>query len=174
MQLSSFLKLGIHLITTKHWALPKSIIVLTIFLAQLFLVSCSASQTAIQEKQNNIPESIHLKVIEMRDSYGLKCVKPILEQDFGASNCSNRLFQLIERRYGLKFTELDLTRSALELFEPVLQAQILSKINNDSKLKTFLAKNYKSYDEFYHEIKKSYLSGIDPFHQHIKVNSLAD
>lgn len=170
----TLLKIGFHLITTIHWLQTRIIILLSLFLIQIFIVNCSTNQPSTTGPLKNIPEVIHIKVVEMRDSYGLKCVKPILEQDFGASNCSNRLFQLIERRYGLKFTELDLTRSALELFEPVLQAQILDEINGNPKLKKYLENNYKGYDEFYRQIKKSYLSGIDPFHQHLEVNSLAD
>lgn len=134
-------------------------------------MSCSHSpnsENSYSDQYGEIPAKLDSLVIEVRDSYGVKCVKPILEQDFGASNCSNRLFQLIERRYGLKFTEGDLTRAAMELFEPVLKKQVRDMLQGEPYLKSVVMKEFKNPSNLMATIKSRYLSGKDPFHKDLE------
>lgn len=155
------------------------------FISFLLLISLTACSSSDQKSKPDqvvkydddyplLPGKVKIKVIQMRNEYGKKCVKPLLTQDFGASNCSNRLFQIVERRHGLNFTDIDLTRVAMSQFEPVLKTELKKLLEQEPFIKSEVVRDFKSPKNLLRIIKLRYLSGSAPFHGDMEIEKLAE
>ena len=104
----------------------------------------------------------------MKSNYSIKCVKPIIEQNFGVSNCSSRLFQIVERRYGLNYKPVDLNREAYTLFEPVVISKLKYLLKKEPDLKSQIMKNFDNPGQLLSALKVIHLSEHNGFYEFVK------
>lgn len=138
----------------------------------LLLVGCSYNGNPKSKEIIAIDELTPKKIDQfykkMKSNYSMKCVKPIIEQNIGDSNCSSRLFQLVERRYGLSYKPVDLNREAYTLFEPVVISKLKNLLKKEPHLKDQLKKNFDNPGQLLIALKTIHLSEDNGFYEFIK------
>lgn len=138
----------------------------------LLLVSCSYNGDPVSKEIIAIDELTPKKVDQfykkMKSNYSMKCVKPIIDQNFGVSNCSSRLFQIVERRYGLNYRPVDLNREAYTLFEPVVKSNLKDLLRKEPNLKRQIKKNFDNPSQLLIALKAIHLSERNGFYEFIK------
>ena len=126
------------------------------------IVSCSSveKREAVRAEHSGrmtIPEIDDLIILHKKQYIDL-CYMPVVKRI--ASNsprpCETKLFQTLERRYSMSYTQEQVDMAADELFFEDMHTALLEKINKDAKLKRTVRKKFKDMNELMAYYKPRY------------------
>jgi len=131
-------------------------------LVPVVIASCSSVEKreavrAEHSNRMNIPEIDDL-IINHKKQYIDLCYMPVMKRI--ASNsprpCETKLFQTLERRYSMNYTQEQVDMAADELFFEDMHRELLTRINKDTKLKRTVRKKFKDMNDLMAYYKPRY------------------
>jgi hypothetical protein len=97
-------------------------------------------------------------IIPLQKEYIERCYMPVLKRE--ASNsprpCVTALFQLLERRYSMNYTQEHVDMAADELFFADFKDRLGKKMREDKTLRKSVGKKFRSMDEVIDYYKSKY------------------
>jgi len=126
------------------------------------LLSCSSVEKrevvrADHDKSMNIP-AIDDFIVSQKKKYLEQCYMPVLKRI--ASNsphpCETALFQLLERRYSMTYTQEHVDMAADELFFADIKERLQKKIKTEPSLRNAVRKRFKNMDDIVGYYKPKY------------------
>jgi hypothetical protein len=97
-------------------------------------------------------------IIPLQKEYIERCYMPVLKRE--ASNsprpCVTALFQLLERRYSMNYTQEHVDMAADELFFTDFRERLAKKMKEDRSLRKALGKRFRNMDEVETYYKSKY------------------
>jgi len=112
---------------------------------------------ADHEKDMNIP-AVDDFIISHKKEYIERCYMPVVKRI--ASNsprpCETALFQLLERRYSMTYTQEHVDMAADELFFSDIKDKLQNKMKTDRNLRRAVSKRFRTMDEVIDYYKPKY------------------
>jgi hypothetical protein len=97
-------------------------------------------------------------IIPLQKEYIKSCYMPVLKRE--ASNsprpCETALFQLLERRYSMNYTQEHVDMAADELFFNDFKDRLAKRMKEDRTLRKSVGKRFKNMDEVIDYYKSKY------------------
>ncbi|MCL2100826.1 MAG: hypothetical protein FWH22_03850 [Fibromonadales bacterium] len=127
-----------------------------------FLLSCSSVEKrqavrADHESNMNIP-AIDDFIVTMKKEYIERCYMPVMKRipSNAPRPCETQLFQMLERRYSMNYTQEHVDMAADELFFTDLEVRLRKKIKDEPSLRRSVSKRFKNMDEIIAYYKPRY------------------
>ncbi len=128
----------------------------------ILLLSCSSVEKreavrADHEIDMNLP-AIDDFIVSLKKEYIERCYMPVLKKI--ASNaprpCETSLFQMLERRYSITYTQEQVDMAADELFFADIKDRLQKKIKTEPSLRKAVGKRFKNMDDIIAYYKPKY------------------
>jgi len=133
-----------------------------LYLALMATISCSSveKREAVRAEHSvrmNIPEIDDIIVLNKKQYIDL-CYMPVMKRvpSNAPRPCETRLFQTLERRYSMNYTQEHVDMAADDLFFQDIRDVLLDKINKDARLKREVRKRFKTMDDLMAYYKPRY------------------
>jgi len=128
----------------------------------IFLLSCSSVEKreairADHDMDMNIP-AVDDFIVSQKKEYIERCYMPVLKRipSNAPRPCETALFQLLERRYSMNYTQDHVDMAADELFFKDIRDRLQKKIKAESGLRRAVSKRFSSMDEIMAYYKPKY------------------
>ncbi|MDR3000247.1 MAG: hypothetical protein LBU89_03190 [Fibromonadaceae bacterium] len=135
-------------------------IILLVFIA--LLLSCSSVEKrqavrADHESDMNIPAVDDL-IVTMKKEYIERCYMPVMKRipSNAPRPCETQLFQMLERRYSMNYTQEHVDMAADELFFRDVEVRLKQKIKDEPGLRRAVGRRFKNIDEMMDYYKPRY------------------
>lgn len=130
----------------------------TPFALALLLASCAKpyQSSIIAHPTDQAIFEIDQLVVQEKNQYINQCYWPIRSKRVPENRCQNKLFELVERRSGTKYSVSQLNVAAEEIFFNEVDDKIQNLINSNAKVRSQVKKKFTSFDELISYYKQSY------------------
>lgn len=95
-------------------------------------------------------------VVAEKNQYLDQCYAPVRSKQVPNSRCQNKLFELVERRNGTKYSIMQLNSAAEEIFFNEVDDKIQNLINTNQNVRQQARKKFTSLEEIVTYYKQSY------------------
>jgi hypothetical protein len=142
---------------------------LFIFFILLALSACSApnqtAQKAQQSTQNSAPPAkipeLDQFATKMRQGFMTSCLEPVKNREYLEKECAKRIFDSLERQYGVNWNKIQLAKVVNTQFLDALEASLSSKMANNQNLKSQIQSKFTSPQDFIRFYREHYFIQID-------------
>lgn len=114
---------------------------------------------AEHENGQGIP-AIDDMIVSLKTEYIENCYKPVAKHNPPENECQTELFQLLERRYRLSYSQEHVDMASDELFFRDVDARIRKMVKTDSDLRQDVRNKFSSLNEVTAYYKSKY--GFNP------------
>jgi hypothetical protein len=128
----------------------------------IFLLACSSVEKreavrADHDRGMNIP-AVDDMIVSLKKEYIERCYMPVLKRTPSNSPrpCETALFQLLERRYSMEYTQDQVDYAADEIFFPDFKERLTKKMQEDRSLRRAVGKRFRNMDEVMAYYKSKY------------------
>ena len=103
-------------------------------------VACSSSLPKAElathsDSSRNIPK-IDNMIVSMKQSYISQCYEPILKRNPPDNQCQTDLFQMLERRYHLNYSQHNIDQASNELFFRDIDSRLRKLVRTDPEVRS--------------------------------------
>jgi uncharacterized protein YceK len=133
-----------------------------LLIAVIFLLGCSSVEKreavrASHDENMNIP-AIDDMIVAWKKEYIEFCYMPVLKRIASSSPrpCETQLFQMLERRYSMNYTQEHVDMAADDLFFAGIKDKLLGKIKADESLRKKIRRKFKTMDDIIAYYKPKY------------------
>ena len=128
----------------------------------LLLFACSSVEKreavrAEHDSDMNIP-AVDDFIVSLKKEYIERCYMPVVKRI--ASNsprpCETALFQLLERRYSMNYTQEHVDMAADELFFSDIKTRLQERMRTDRNMRRQVSKRFRTMDEIIDYYKPKY------------------
>ena len=104
-----------------------------------FLAACSATLPKAElatheDSSRNIPQ-IDNMIVSLKKSYISQCYAPILDKNTPENQCQTELFQMLERRYHMNYSQKNIDQASNELFFRDVDARLRKMVRTDPEVR---------------------------------------
>jgi hypothetical protein len=112
---------------------------------------------AEHDSNKNVP-AIDDMIVSLKKEYIESCYTPVLKRlaSDAPRPCETALFQMLERRYSMNYTQEHVDMAADELFFRDVRERLEKKLKTDKGLKRNLSRKFRSMDEIMEYYKPKY------------------
>jgi hypothetical protein len=112
---------------------------------------------ADHESDMNIPAVDDL-IVTMKKEYIERCYMPVMKRipSNAPRPCETQLFQMLERRYSMNYTQEHVDMAADELFFRDVEVRLKQKIKDEPGLRRAVGRRFKNIDEMMDYYKPRY------------------
>jgi len=135
---------------------------LIVFIPIIFLLSCSSVEKreavrADHDTDMNIP-AVDDFIVTRKKEYIERCYMPVLKRipSNAPRPCETALFQLLERRYSMNYTQDHVDMAADELFFSDIKNGLQEKMKTDKNLRRSVSRKFRTMDEIIDYYKPRY------------------
>ena len=140
-----------------------------LFFILLALSACSApNQTAQKAQQVTLESAPPAKIPEldqfatkMRLGFITSCLEPVKKREYLEKECAKRIFDSLERQYGVNWNKIQLAKVVNTQFLDALEASLSSKMANNQNLKSQIQSQFASPQDFIRFYREHYSIQID-------------
>ncbi len=119
------------------------------------MVACSSP--VIKASHSKSIDAVDSLIVESMNEYISECYEPIKAKDIPESGCQTSLFSVMERRHGMSFNEVQLSRVAEELFfNQYIADRLSSLVRRDPKVRRAVKHNFRSKKDMIGHYRKVY------------------
>lgn len=108
-------------------------IIILFYLLWLFACSDKPSLSNYPDAKPKIVE-IESLIEKMKIGYQKHCLQPVLTRDVPEKGCAYRLFEAIDRRFGMNYRDLHVINQGNDFFFEEVERQVMQKLLKKPKL----------------------------------------
>ncbi len=116
----------------------------------LFVAGCGSSNLNTKRVQQPVEKQIHEiddLIIEAKDKYKDECYANVIDHEPPETTCEFKIFDAIERRYGLSYSDRHVKTVADELFFPQIFKKVHRLVKQDSFVRDRVRKNFNGREQ---------------------------
>lgn len=111
-----------------------------------------------EDSTRNIPKIDHM-IVDLKRSYISQCYSPILKKNPPENQCQTELFQMLERRYHLNYSQHQIDLASNDLFFRDVDTRLRKMVRTDPEIRRAIRQGaFRSADEMlsYYRTKYSF------------------
>lgn len=134
---------------------------LAIASAAIFFTACSSTLPKAEiashdDSARNIPK-IDEMIVTLKKSYISQCYAPILKKNPPENQCQTELFQMLERRYHMNYSQRNIDQASNDLFFRDVDTRLRKMARTDPEIRTAIRRGaFHSADEMLGYYKEKY------------------
>ncbi len=131
------------------------------FFFALFFVACSSSLPKAElashsDSSRNIPK-IDQMIVELKKSYISQCYEPVLKKDPPENQCQTELFQMLERRYHMNYSQRQIDQASNDLFFRDVDTRLRKMVRTDPEVRSAVRRGaFHNADEMFSYYREKY------------------
>ena len=134
--------------------------VASLLLVAAMLAGCSGIKTptaslASHDARHDIP-AIDQMIVDMKQDYIQACYLPVAKREPPVNACQTELFQMLERRYHMNYTQDHVDMASNDLFFKDVNTKINDLVRNDRQVGNAARRAFGSTDEMMAYYKEAY------------------
>ena len=134
--------------------------VASLILAAALLAGCSGIKTpkadlASHDARHDIP-AIDQMIVEMKQDYIQACYMPFIKRDPPINACQTELFQMLERRYHMNYTQNHVDMASNDLFFKDVNTKITELLRKDREVGNAARRAFGSTNEMMAYYREAY------------------
>ena len=138
----------------------KSGFVASLLLVAAMLAGCSGIKTptaslASHDPRHDIP-AIDQMIVDMKQDYIQACYLPVAKREPPVNACQTELFQMLERRYHMNYTQDHVDMASNDLFFKYVNTKITDLVRKDRQVGNAARRAFSSTDEMMAYYKEAY------------------
>ncbi len=138
----------------------KSGFVASLLLVAAMLAGCSGIKTptaslASHDARHDIP-AIDQMIVDMKQDYIQACYLPVAKREPPVNACQTELFQMLERRYHMNYTQDHVDMASNDLFFKDVNTKITDLVRKDRQVGNAARRAFGSTDEMMAYYKEAY------------------
>jgi hypothetical protein len=138
----------------------KSGFVASLLLVAAMLAGCSGIKTptaslASHDPRHDIP-AIDQMIVDMKQDYIQACYMPVAKREPPVNACQTELFQMLERRYHMNYTQDHVDMASNDLFFKDVNTKITDLVRKDRQVGNAARRAFGSTDEMMAYYKEAY------------------
>jgi len=138
----------------------KSGFVASLLLVAAMLAGCSGIKTptaslASHDPRHDIP-AIDQMIVDMKQDYIQACYMPVVKREPPVNACQTELFQMLERRYHMNYTQDHVDMASNDLFFKDVNTKITDLVRKDRQVGNAARRAFSSTDEMMAYYKEAY------------------
>ncbi len=112
---------------------------LAFLFAVALLAACSstlpkAEMASHSDSSRNIPK-IDRMIVDLKKSYISQCYAPVLEKNPPENQCQTELFQMLERRYHMNYSQKQIDQASNDLFFRDVDSRLRKLVRTDPEVR---------------------------------------
>ena len=121
-----------------------------------FLMGCPSGPSVKMRGPRVIPQIDEL-VVELKEEYLAECFNPIKDGEMPLTECQTDLFNVMERRHGLRFSNRQLNRVGEEIFfNRYIDERLSGLLKGDKQVRKKVKKRFKNKEHLIKYYRKIY------------------
>lgn len=134
---------------------------MVLFSAAILLSSCSSTLPKAEiashdDSARNIPK-IDEMIVSLKKSYISQCYAPILKKNPPENQCQTELFQMLERRYHMNYSQRNIDQASNDLFFRDVDTRLRKMVRTDPEIRSVIRRGaFHSADEMLSYYKEKY------------------
>ena len=138
----------------------KSGFVASLLLVAAMLAGCSGIKTptaslASHDARHDIP-AIDQMIVDMKQDYIQACYLPVAKREPPVNACQTELFQMLERRYHMNYTQDHVDMASNDLFFKDVNTKITDLVRKDRQVGNAARRAFGSTDEMMAYYREAY------------------
>lgn len=134
--------------------------VASLILAAALLAGCSGIKTptadlASHDSRHDIPAIDHM-IVDMKQDYIQACYLPVAKREPPVNACQTELFQMLERRYHMNYTQNHVDMASNDLFFKDVTTKISDLVRKDREVGNAARRAFSSTDEMMAYYREAY------------------